>query len=40
MVIGLEQYRDPRLLTLGRVLLLPFRDSGGSYPMAGRSDER
>jgi sterol desaturase/sphingolipid hydroxylase (fatty acid hydroxylase superfamily) len=31
--IGLSEYREP--LRLGRLLLLPFRGSAGSYPFAG-----
>lgn len=33
MTIGLNQFRDPTELTLGRLLLLPFRGKVGSYPI-------
>lgn len=33
MTIGLTQFRDPSRLTLGRLLLLPFRGQVGSYPI-------
>lgn len=36
MTIGIEQFRDPRELRLGRMLLQPFRDGGGLYPLGRR----
>jgi sterol desaturase/sphingolipid hydroxylase (fatty acid hydroxylase superfamily) len=33
MVIGLEQYRDERQLTLGKLLLLPVTGALGEYPI-------
>jgi sterol desaturase/sphingolipid hydroxylase (fatty acid hydroxylase superfamily) len=39
MVIGIEQFRDPRELRLDRMLLQPFREDVGNYPL-GRSEGR
>jgi sterol desaturase/sphingolipid hydroxylase (fatty acid hydroxylase superfamily) len=36
MSLGLEQYRDPRELTLRRILALPFVGAPGRYPLARR----
>jgi sterol desaturase/sphingolipid hydroxylase (fatty acid hydroxylase superfamily) len=33
MAIGLSQFRDPKELTLHRLLLLPFIGKTGKYPM-------
>jgi sterol desaturase/sphingolipid hydroxylase (fatty acid hydroxylase superfamily) len=33
MTIGIEQFRDPRELRLERMLVQPFRDDAGSYPI-------
>lgn len=33
MTIGLTQFRDPTRLTLGGILLLPFRGNVGGYPI-------
>jgi len=33
MTIGLSQFRDPRRLTLFRLLVLPFMNQPGKYPM-------
>jgi len=33
MTIGIEQFRDPRELRLDRMLLQPWRDAAGRYPM-------
>jgi sterol desaturase/sphingolipid hydroxylase (fatty acid hydroxylase superfamily) len=38
MVIGLEQFRDPRRLTLPWMLLQPFAADGGRYPINKRGD--
>ena len=38
MSLGLEQYRDPRGLTLRHILTLPFVGAPGRYPLA-RKDE-
>jgi len=38
MTIGLEQFRDPARLGLGAILLLPFREAPGRYPI-GRGDD-
>jgi len=38
MSLGLEQYRDPRGLTLRHILALPFVGAPGRYPLA-RKDE-
>jgi sterol desaturase/sphingolipid hydroxylase (fatty acid hydroxylase superfamily) len=34
MVLGLEQFRDPSGLTLHRILLMPFTESPGRYPLS------
>lgn len=39
MPLGLEQFRDPRDLTLVGSLVLPFRGRSGVYPL-GRGDQR
>jgi len=36
MSLGLEQYRDPRHLTLGGILALPFIGTPGRYPLTHR----
>jgi sterol desaturase/sphingolipid hydroxylase (fatty acid hydroxylase superfamily) len=36
MSLGLEQFRDPRRLTLGGILALPFLGTPGRYPLARR----
>jgi sterol desaturase/sphingolipid hydroxylase (fatty acid hydroxylase superfamily) len=36
MPLGLEQFRDPRELTLAGSLALPFRGGTGAYPLGGR----
>jgi sterol desaturase/sphingolipid hydroxylase (fatty acid hydroxylase superfamily) len=36
MSLGLEQYRDPRRLTLGGILALPFIGRPGRYPLTRR----
>jgi len=36
MPLGLEQFRDPRELTLAGSLVLPFRGGTGAYPLGGR----
>jgi sterol desaturase/sphingolipid hydroxylase (fatty acid hydroxylase superfamily) len=37
MVLGLEQFRDPKRLTLYRMLLMPFTESPGQYPLSHTS---
>jgi sterol desaturase/sphingolipid hydroxylase (fatty acid hydroxylase superfamily) len=37
MPLGLEQFRDPRELTLAGSLALPFLGGTGAYPLGGRS---
>jgi hypothetical protein len=32
MIIGLSQFRNPKYLTLPRLILLPFIDRTGKYP--------
>jgi sterol desaturase/sphingolipid hydroxylase (fatty acid hydroxylase superfamily) len=39
MVIGIEQFRDLRELRLDRMLLQPFREDVGNYPL-GRPEGR
>lgn len=39
MTIGIEQFRDPRELGLGRILLQPFREDVGRYPLGRRQGE-
>ncbi|MBW0003355.1 MAG: sterol desaturase family protein [Hyphomicrobiales bacterium] len=36
MTIGIEQFRDPRELRLDRMLVQPFREDVGAYPMGHR----
>jgi sterol desaturase/sphingolipid hydroxylase (fatty acid hydroxylase superfamily) len=36
MIIGIEQFRDPRELGLDRMLVQPFRGDAGSYPLGER----
>jgi hypothetical protein len=36
MVIGIEQFRDRSELRLDRMLLQPFREEVGSYPLGRR----
>jgi sterol desaturase/sphingolipid hydroxylase (fatty acid hydroxylase superfamily) len=36
MTIGIEQFRDPGELRLDRMLLQPFRDDDGGYPLGRR----
>ncbi len=38
MTIGLAQFRDAGRLSLGHILLLPFRGSPGAYPLGRRDD--
>ena len=40
MTIGIEQFREPRELGLDRMLLQPFRDDAGRYPLGRREDEQ
>jgi sterol desaturase/sphingolipid hydroxylase (fatty acid hydroxylase superfamily) len=40
MTIGIEQFRDVRELRLDRMLLQPFRDDVGGYPLGRREAER
>lgn len=40
MTIGIEQFREPRELRLDRMLLQPFRDDVGSYPLGRREGEQ
>src|SRR5712692_9862614 len=40
MTIGIEQFRDPRELRLDRMLLQPWRDEVGTYPLGHREGER
>jgi sterol desaturase/sphingolipid hydroxylase (fatty acid hydroxylase superfamily) len=40
MTIGIEQFRDPRELRLDRMLLQPFRDTAGRYPLGRREGEQ
>jgi sterol desaturase/sphingolipid hydroxylase (fatty acid hydroxylase superfamily) len=40
MTIGIEQFRDLRELRLDRMLLQPFRDDVGRYPIGRREAER
>jgi sterol desaturase/sphingolipid hydroxylase (fatty acid hydroxylase superfamily) len=40
MTIGIEQFRDPSELSLHRMLMQPFRDESGSYPIGQREDEK
>ena len=40
MTIGIEQFRDPRELRLDRMLLQPWRDEVGNYPLGYRENER
>jgi sterol desaturase/sphingolipid hydroxylase (fatty acid hydroxylase superfamily) len=37
MTIGIEQFRDPRELRLDRMLIQPFRDDAGEYPIGGEA---
>jgi rhodanese-related sulfurtransferase len=39
MTIGIEQFRDPRELGLDRMLLQPFRDDAGRYPLGQREGD-
>ncbi|WP_189992914.1 sterol desaturase family protein [Thalassobaculum fulvum] len=39
MTIGIEQFRDPRELRLDRMLLQPWRDDAGRYPIGRRDSE-
>jgi hypothetical protein len=38
MTIGIEQFRDPRELRLDRMLIQPFHDRAGRYPIGGEED--
>jgi hypothetical protein len=38
MIIGIEQFRDRRELRLDRMLLQPFREAVGNYPL-GRGEK-
>ena len=40
MTIGIEQFRDPREHRLDRMLLQPFREEAGRYPLGHRDDEQ
>jgi sterol desaturase/sphingolipid hydroxylase (fatty acid hydroxylase superfamily) len=40
MIIGIEQFRDPRELRLDRMLAQPFRGDPGRYPLGHREAER
>jgi sterol desaturase/sphingolipid hydroxylase (fatty acid hydroxylase superfamily) len=40
MTIGIEQFRDPRELSLHRMLLQPFRGDAGRYPLGERQVEQ
>ena len=40
MSIGIEQFRDPRELRLDRMLLQPFREDEGRYPLAAQKAEQ
>ena len=39
MTIGIEQFRDPRELRLDRMLLQPWRDDAGRYPIGRREPD-
>jgi len=39
MIIGIEQFRDPRELGLDRMLIQPFRSEAGRYPLGQRESE-
>jgi hypothetical protein len=39
MTIGIEQFRDPRELRLDRMLVQPFREDAGPYPI-GRGPDK
>jgi sterol desaturase/sphingolipid hydroxylase (fatty acid hydroxylase superfamily) len=39
MTIGIEQFRDPRELGLDRMLLQPFHDGAGPYPLGRREGQ-
>jgi sterol desaturase/sphingolipid hydroxylase (fatty acid hydroxylase superfamily) len=39
MTIGIEEFRDPRELRLDRMLLQPFREDAGRYPLSRREDK-
>jgi len=39
MTIGLNQFREPSLLTLPRIIALPFVGKTGSYPIGRRGDQ-
>src|SRR6185369_6449368 len=40
MTIGIEQFRDPREQRLDRMLLQPFRDDKGRYPIGHQEAEQ
>jgi sterol desaturase/sphingolipid hydroxylase (fatty acid hydroxylase superfamily) len=40
MTIGIEQFRDPRELGLDRMLVQPFRQDAGLYPLGRREGEQ
>jgi sterol desaturase/sphingolipid hydroxylase (fatty acid hydroxylase superfamily) len=40
MTIGIEQFRDPSELRFHRMLLQPFRDESGRYPVGRREGEK
>jgi sterol desaturase/sphingolipid hydroxylase (fatty acid hydroxylase superfamily) len=40
MTIGIEQFRDPSELRFDRMLLQPFRDDSGRYPLGRREGEK
>ena len=39
MTVGIEQFREPRELGLDRMLIQPFRDKAGRYPLGYREAE-
>ena len=38
MTIGIEQFRDPRELRIDRMLIQPFHDQAGRYPIGGEEE--
>jgi sterol desaturase/sphingolipid hydroxylase (fatty acid hydroxylase superfamily) len=40
MTIGIQQFRDPRELRFDRMLIQPFRDDPGPYPLGRREEKR
>jgi sterol desaturase/sphingolipid hydroxylase (fatty acid hydroxylase superfamily) len=39
MTIGIAQFREPRELRLDRMLVQPFRETAGDYPIGGRGGD-